>query len=196
MKLQIQCLLLVCTFCLLWLPGLEAAGCSFPDPAPNFVNEQYNGKWYEIGKIQTKGGAFFERKCVCTQLDAFITNSPNWGDGTVDNECREKTVDGDWTNVTATLFDETQEQPGRWLTKVGNFGGPANYTIIAFEEDDYAVEYDCTTSSLGVTNYCIHVLSRAPTMDEDVFNKLMQDANDKGLNPQNLPIQMTLQEGC
>ena len=193
-KFLILCI--CCVAMIILLPGLNAAGCSFPAPAANFENEKYNGKWYEIGKIQTKGGAFFERKCVCTQLDAVITNEPNWGDGVVDNECRENSVDGSWTNVSATLFDEDQEEPGRWLTKVGNYGGAANYTIIAFEEDDYAVEYDCKTSSLGVTNYCIHVLSRIPTMDPEVFNKLMQDANDKGLNPQNLPVQMTQQEGC
>ena len=188
---------LICVLLTLSLPAFHASGCSFPDPAPNFANEKYNGKWYEIGKIQTKGGAFFERNCVCTQLNASITNIPTWGDGIVDNECREKTIDGDWTNVTATLFDEDEEQPGRWLTKVGDYGGqPANYTIIAFEEDDYAVEYDCTTSSLGLTNYCIHVLSRTPTMDQEVFDKLMQDAINRGLNPQDLPIQMTQQEGC
>lgn len=133
---------------------------------------------------------------MCTQLDANITNDPNWGDGFVENECRDKTVDGDWTNVTATIYDESQEVPGRWMTKVSNFGSPASYTIIAFEDNDYAVEYDCTTSKLGITNYCIHVLSRVPTMDGDVFNKLIQYANDLGLNPNDLPVKMTVQEGC
>ena len=59
------------------LPFLHMAAastCSFPDPAPNFKNEDYVGRWFEIGKIQTKGGAFFERNCVCTELGISITN--------------------------------------------------------------------------------------------------------------------------
>ena len=37
---------------------------------------------------------------------------------------------------------------------------------------------------------------RTPTMDDDLFNSLVQDAEAKGLNPQNLPVTRTLQEGC
>ncbi len=49
--------------------------------------QRYKGTWYEIGKIQTKGGAFFERNCVCTQLSVSITNEAT-GDGIADNDCR------------------------------------------------------------------------------------------------------------
>ena len=142
-----------------------------------------------------RGGAFFEKDCVCTQLDANITNLPNYGDGYVDNECRYKTVDGEWTNITATLFDEDPDTLGRWLTQVGG-GSPANYTIIAIKSDEYSVEYDCKTSSLGITNYCIHVMSRTPTLSEDTFKHLIEMAESLGLNPQQLPYTMTIQEGC
>ena len=37
----------------------SAGGCNFPDPAKGFTHEGYEGRWFEIGKIQTKGGAFF-----------------------------------------------------------------------------------------------------------------------------------------
>ena len=80
--------------------------CSFPDPAKEFTNERYEGRWYEIGKIQTKGGAFFERNCVCTSLDVTIIDKTT-GDGIANNDCREKTVDGKWTNVTGTLTFDT-----------------------------------------------------------------------------------------
>ena len=82
--------------------------------------------------------------------------------------------------------------PGRWLETINT--NTVNYTVIAIS-DDYAVEYDCGTS-VGITNYCIHVMSRKPTLDQDTFNKLIQMAEDMGLNPQQLPVQMTKQEGC
>jgi len=165
--------------------------CSFPAPAKGFEASKYEGKWYEIGKVQTKGGAFFERKCVCTQLDVTINDQQSL-DGIAVNECRESTVDGKWTNVTGQLTDADINQPGRWLETI--YGSPVNYTVI-YMDDDYSVEYDCGTS-LGITNYCIHILSRTTTMPKAKFDELMKMAEDMGLNPQNLDVQMTLQEGC
>jgi len=167
--------------------------CSFPEPDKAFTNAAYEGRWFEIGKIQTSGGAFFERNCVCTELQIKISNSPNLGDGIADNDCRYKTTDGRWTNATGALSEEDPNVPGRWLETIGQ-GSPVNYTVIALGSD-FAVEYDCGTS-LGITNYCIHVMSRTSTMDSDQFDELMQLANAMGLNPQNLPIIMTKQDGC
>mmetsp|Transcript_18541 Transcript_18541/g.31045 ORF Transcript_18541/g.31045 Transcript_18541/m.31045 type:complete len:188 (-) Transcript_18541:1180-1743(-) len=172
---------------------ISGFSCSFPPPDENFTNKKYEGKWYEIGKIQTKGGAFFERNCVCTQLGIEITN-PTTGDGIADNDCRYKEVDGRWTNVTGKLTNEDMTQPGKWLESIGS-APPVNYTVISIG-DDYSVEYDCGTSDLGITNYCIHVMSRTPTMDSDKFDELVQMAEDMGLNPQELEVKMTKQEGC
>lgn len=167
--------------------------CSFPEPAVGFTNEKYSGRWFEIGKIQTKGGAFFERNCVCTQIGIEITNEGT-GDGIADNDCRYKTVDGKWTNVTGTLYGEDMSNPGRWLEQIGS-GSPVNYTVIALDED-FSVEYDCTTSSAGVTNYCVHIMSRTPEMDEETFQQFVDMAESMGLNPQGLPVTITKQEGC
>eukprot|EP01035_Chromulina_nebulosa_P023250 gene23250-30137_t len=110
------------------------------------------------------------------------------------NKIASLTVDGPWTNMTGILYNEDLSKPGKWLE---NFGyGDVNYTIIAIQEDEYAVEYDCTTSALGVTNYCIHVVSRTRTMDIDLFNSLIEKAENMGLNPNRLPVQMTTQDGC
>lgn len=172
---------------------VHSSQCSFPAPAANFKNEDYTGKWYEIGKVQTAGGAFFERKCVCTELNIAINNDPGYGDGYADNDCRKSEVDGKWTNATGALTNEDPQEPGRWLETIG-VGSPVNYTVIALGSD-YAVEYDCGTS-FGITNYCIHVMSRTRTMDETQFKELMQMAFDMGLNPNDLDIKMTLQDGC
>ena len=172
--------------------GSDASGCSYPSPADSFTNEAYEGVWFEIGKIQTFGGSIFEKDCVCTTLVISEKNATA-GEYYADNDCRDKTVDGPWTNVTGLLYNEDFSTPGRWLEKLDY--GSVNYTVISIG-DDYAVEYDCTTSSLGVTNYCIHVMSRTRTMDTDLFTELIDYAEGLGLNPQNLPVVMTTQEGC
>jgi apolipoprotein D and lipocalin family protein len=168
-------------------------GCSFPAPASSFTFEGYSGEWFEIGKIQTKGGAFFEKDCVCTELNIQVTNAST-GEALADNDCRYQTVDGKWTNMTGTLYNPSNP-PGRWLETFNGGVSAVNYTVIALDKD-YAVEYDCATSSFGITNYCIHVMSRTRTMEEDTFNKLFSMAEAMGLNPQGLPIQRTLQQGC
>ena len=81
---------------------------------------------------------------------------------------------------------------GRWLETIYS---TVNYTVISIG-DDYAVEYDCGTSFLGVTNYCIHVMSRTREMDADLFQSLIDEAEKMGLNTEGLPVKMTLQEGC
>ncbi len=166
------------------------AGCSFPAPDNKFKYELYNGKWFEIGKIQTKGGAFFEKDCVCTELNIQTLNYTT-GDALADNDCRYQTIDGKWTNVTGTLYNSNP--PGKWLEKIYE-GNPVNYTVIAIDEN-YAVEYDCGTS-FGITNYCVHVMSRTRTMDDELFNSLIQMAEDMGLNPQGLQVTHTKQDGC
>ena len=70
-----------------------------------------------------------------------------------------------------------------------------NYTVIAIGED-YAVEYDCTENSRGVVNYCVHVMSRGRTMNQTLFDSLIKQAEELGLNSQALPVQMTLQKEC
>jgi apolipoprotein D and lipocalin family protein len=169
----------------------------FQDPDPNFTHDRYQGVWYEIGKIQTAGGAFFEKDCVCTQIGINITNDET-GDGFADNDCRSKTTDGSWTNATGTLYNENPYKKGKWLESFtfGPFtGAPVNYTVIAIG-DDYAVEYDCGTSFGFITNYCIHILSRTRTMDKNLFDDLIQQAEEMGLNPNDLDVTYTQQEGC
>ena len=184
---------MLCVIASLMMQSLvvHGQGCQFPDPAVNFKNQQYVGEWFEIGKIQTKGGAFFEKDCVCTELNVAFTNLTS-GDATVDNDCRSKVVDGPWTNITGILSGENILKPGKWEEEIN--GSFVNYTVIYIDEDS-SIEYDCGTS-LGVTNYCIHVLSRGRTMPTAKFNQLMAYAQGLGLNTNDLPITMTTQAGC
>jgi hypothetical protein len=62
--------------------------------------------------------------------------------------------------------------------------------------EEYSVEYDCGSSLLTGTNYCVHFLARKPSMSPDVLNYLIDKVNEENLNQKNLPLQMTKHEGC
>eukprot|EP01100_Stratorugosa_tubuloviscum_P015382 TRINITY_DN8812_c0_g1_i1.p1 TRINITY_DN8812_c0_g1~~TRINITY_DN8812_c0_g1_i1.p1 ORF type:complete len:193 (+),score=83.09 TRINITY_DN8812_c0_g1_i1:55-633(+) len=165
--------------------------CSNPDPAPGFKLENYEGIWYEIAKIQTSGGAFFERNCVCTYL-----NVTEVGTGKVradvDNVCRNKSPTGETIIASAQLINENP--PGKFQETFGPGLPTVSYTIITLEQE-YSVEYDCGESNFA-TNYCVHFMSRKPTLNSTILNQLIAQAEDLGLNPLNLPVKYTLQDGC
>ncbi len=94
------------------LPGASADGCSHPPPAAGFNQSQYRGVWYEIAKIQTAGGAFFEKDCVCTQLNVRADAGGPASNLLVDNLCRKDTPAGELLNFTGTLQNATA--PGQW----------------------------------------------------------------------------------
>jgi hypothetical protein len=54
-------------------------------------------------------------------------------------------------------------------------------------DENYAVTYDCNTVA-GITNYCIHVISKNPHVDRTTIDRLAKIALDLGLNKNNLPI--------
>ncbi len=101
------------------------------------------------------------------------------------------------------LADLTQggAEGGHWIEQYFPGGPAASYNIIIAGTDargvDYAVEYDCSTGVFG-DNYCLHFLSREPSgFDPVLLDTLVQKTTvSMGLNPQNRPLNHTLQEGC
>jgi apolipoprotein D and lipocalin family protein len=214
-----------------------AQSCMAAPPQAGFAPAQYEGTWYEVGKIQTFGGAIFESSCVCTQL--IVTAAPGGaaGDAAVLNSCRDKTPAGAFINASAQLVN--MAPPGHWdetflppICKVfvncawrrrcalcaarspsrADFSAAlsvislctpapahsADTVILAGKEGDeeYSVEYDCSGEGPLLNNYCIHILSRKPTMSAGLVAKLVNTSLGMGLNTQNLPFNFTRQEGC
>ena len=63
--------------------AVSADQCMKPEPDASFTNAAYEGTWYEVGKIQTPGGAAFQKDCVCDALK-FHSELPavsGWGGG-------------------------------------------------------------------------------------------------------------------
>ena len=43
-------------------------------------------------------------------------------------------------------------------------------------DEDTAIEYDCNTSFLGITDYCVHFMSRNPEINPEKLQKMMEFA--------------------
>ncbi|KAL8611906.1 hypothetical protein ACOMHN_061987 [Nucella lapillus] len=71
-----------------------------------------------------------------------------------------------------------------------------DYTVI-FLDDDFAIEYNCSSVFGFFTNYCIHIMARQPHPDYARVQELQAFAEGQlVLNTQNLPYQPTMQDGC
>ncbi len=116
---------------------------------------------------------------MCTQLNIIE------GAGTkyqADNICRNKTPSGKITSALADLKDENPS--GHFKESFAALAPSVDYTIILMGErngEEYSVEYDCSSNLFG-TNYCVHFLSRASTMSEDLLNYLIGEVNALDLN--------------
>lgn len=188
------------TLLLLVICAVAAANaqCVYAPPQKGFVPSYYNGTWYEIGRIQTPGGAIFQETCVCTILKPSVDASLNYN-GTVNNSCRFLTPTGKGVNLISTLYD--MRLPGQWEQVFSfPFAPSVNYTILEHGVDattgvEFSVEYDCGTALFG-TNYCIHILARQPTITDDLRLRLIAKAEAYGINTQSLPFVHTKQDGC
>jgi len=178
--LQKACLLLalVCS--------IEAT-CLHPPLPADYVNIKYQGGWYEIGRIQTPGGAFYQRNCVC-DVALFNFENPISGNGNVTYVCRNQTVDGVLTPISGLLI--AGEIPGNFNQVLYS---AVDYNVIWLDEDS-AIEYDCGKPFFE--EYCIHFMSRTPMLHPEKFEAMMNFTIELGLNTRNLEYKPVLQEGC
>ncbi|XP_063606151.1 uncharacterized protein LOC134781068 [Penaeus indicus] len=166
--------------------------CLNPELDGTYTNELFNGTWYEIGKIQTAGGAYFQQGCMCDVTQVTLQD-PVVGNGTVTYTCRKDSVDGAEESATARLiYDGT---PGHFLQDYSYPFSPAlNYNVVYLDEDS-AIEYDCG-KLLGVGNYCVHFMSRQPTMAAEKLQALKDLVDAMGLNTDGLEYEAIKQDGC
>ncbi|XP_070196836.1 apolipoprotein D-like [Littorina saxatilis] len=168
--------------------------CKAPPPSANFTMKGYSGMWYEVGKVQTAGGAYFEKDCVCTTIDVQPIAASTTGDATAVNSCRKLSPTGQFLNATGSLTE--QVTPGKWKEGLFVFVPKVDYTVI-YLDDEFAIEYDCSTFLGLLTNYCIHIMARHPTANQTRVQQLLTFAEGQlGLNTDNLPFQPTKQDGC
>ena len=185
----------------LLLPLASAQNCSAPPPAKNFDYKTMNGAWYEIMRVQTAGGNLLQQFCACTQL-VFSDDEGNktLGNKDVLNSCRFETPSGAFINATSYLID--MGPTGHFNEVYFPGGPPASYNFILAGVDsrgvNYLVEYDCSNNAIFGDNYCIHLLSRAPTgFPQALLDEIIVETTIvMGLNPQLRPVNITMQAGC
>ena len=202
-----HCFFLLCVNVLM----VTAQVCKTPSPPPadTFNLSSFWGNWYEIARIQTAGGNAIQQFCACTNLiytPAANTNSSDLSNTDVTNSCRFETASGFWLNASSYLIDGGAEG-GHWVETYcppGLSGCPlASYNVIIEGNDTrgvpYFVEYDCSTSIIGESNYCLHFLSREPLgFDTNLLQALIYNTTVlMKLNPENRVVNITMQdEGC
>jgi len=88
-----------------------AASCSNPPTEPTYSVSKYEGKWYEVAKYQTAGGAYFERNCTCTEINIKKqdNNNVNAYQGCVRN--------GNRVMINATLIPTATN--GQYIERIG-----------------------------------------------------------------------------
>jgi len=173
-----------------------AEKCLHPPPAANFSNSLYSGRWYEVGKYQTLGGSIFQQGTVCT-IATYDPYNMEDGGGDIGYSSRKHDPYGDFVNATGTLT--VVDEPGHFLQELFFFGfaGPAvDYNVVWLDEET-AIEYDCNEHILGVVDYCVHFMSRTPSIKPEKLSELLTFVNEMGLNPHGLDYQGGEgQEGC
>lgn len=167
------------------LLGTFALPCANPPPAAHFALPNYLGVWYEVAKYQTVGGGIFEHGCKCTKIDVSVDS------GNVIRAEQSCIKNSKNSTVDAVLIPDGPE--GKFQEKI--FVSKVGYWVIYLDKDN-AIEYDCSTSDLGITNYCIHLMSRTPETTPQTIKRLSDFALNLGLNKNNLDIQITEQAGC
>ena len=171
-----------------------AEKCMHPDPATNFDDALYAGRWYEVGKYQTAGGAIFQKGTECTIATYKPFEEQNSG-GDIGYSSRKQN-DGSWVNATGFLVP--LERPGHFSQTLDFFGiegAPVDYNVIWLDEDS-AIEYDCNEHILGLLDYCVHFMSRTPTLAPEKFDAMVEFVLASGLNAHELEYAQGVQEGC
>ena len=113
----------------------------------------------------------------------------------VSNICNRNSPTGPLVVFNETLTTNIGPPDGHYNASFMPGVPTASYNIILMETNVYSVEYDCT-HEFGVTNYCVHILSRTTTLNSTVVTQILQYVQQLDLNTAKLDYVQTKQEQC
>jgi apolipoprotein D and lipocalin family protein len=156
--------------------GLELASCSKvpvqEDPPLQVVEhvdiKRYLGEWYEIARYPHS----FEENCYAVTADYALRDD---GSIQVTNRCREGSLEGELDEVvgTANIVDSKTNAKLRVTFFWPIYG---DYWIIDLDKDyQYAIVSESKRQYLWI-------LSRTPTMDESLYEKLTAKLKKNGFD--------------
>ncbi len=164
----------------LFMVTLQAA--TEPLPVVKKVElERYMGKWHEIARLPM----FFQRNCM-SEITAQYSLRP---DGKVDvvNQCREKGGSLSTARGMAKVFEKETNAKLK-VTFFWPFSG--NYWIL-----DLGPNYEYAMVEEPRRNY-LWILSRAPGMEESLYQKLVLKAKNLGFDTSQLIRRTQANEFC
>jgi apolipoprotein D and lipocalin family protein len=153
-----------------------AGGCNAFNPPLEVVAKvdlgSYTGRWYEIARYPNS----FERGCVGVTADYSLRQ-----DGRINvlNTCREGSLEGNVRTIegVARVVDSSTNAKLA-VTFFGPFEG--DYWILELGNDyEYAVVGDPSRKFLWI-------LSREPTLDENLYDDIVSRLPEKGYDPERL----------
>ncbi len=168
--------------------GILAFGCAAAltaaekkplEVVPHVDLQRYLGTWYEIATIPQS----FQKGCVGVTAEYALRPD---GDITVINTCRQGTLDGKVRQAKAKAWVVDKKTNAKLKVR---FFWPftGDYWIIGLD-----AEYQWAIVGHPGRNY-FWILSRAPQMDDGLYNELLRLAADKGYDLGR--IKKTLQPG-
>ena len=157
-----------------------ALGSIFPRVVDDVDLPQFLGKWYQIASTNPS----FQRDCLCVTAEYELKDN---GNVQVTNSCRKGSVDGELDVAVGEARPTIN--PAKLNVSFGGFSLPfSNYWIV-----DLAEDYSYAVVSTPLRNP-IWVLSRTPTMDDEIFAGITDRLKDQKFFLRRL--QPTVQEGC
>lgn len=139
-----------------------------PQPVASVDLKRYTGRWYEIASFPQR----FQRGCHCTTADYTLSDK---GYIIVENRCNKDSVNGKLSYIKGKAFVE--ENSGNAKLKV-QFFWPFRGKYWIFDLADnysYAV--------VGHPNHeYLWILSRTRSMDEKVYNQILERIAEKGFD--------------
>jgi len=143
---------------------------------------RYSGTWYEIARLPM----WFQRDCVASQAIYTLLLNGNVG---VKNQCLTTSGDQKQAQGVATVVDENTNAKlyvvfDNWAAKLFSSWGSAptegNYWILY-------LDLDYRTALVGTPDReYLWVLSRTPTLDKAIYEKLVSLGKQKGYLTANL----------
>jgi apolipoprotein D and lipocalin family protein len=165
-------------FILLNLITVNSMKAQLLQTVPNVDVKKYMGKWYEIASYPQR----FQKGCHCTTAEYTLSDK---GYVIVENRCKKDSCSGKQSYIKGKAFVE--KNSGNSKLKVQFFWPlKAKYWII-----DLAEDYSYAVVSHPNMKY-LWILSRAPKMNEPVYNQILSRLKEKGFDLNKIQVTQQL----
>ncbi len=157
--------LMACVMCIMGGCACSTSGKYADQTVPSVDLKRYMGRWYAVASLP----AWFQEDCFCVMAEYTLEKDHV----KVVNSCRKGAPDGAMKVSTAKAY--VVPGTGNAQLKVQFFWPfKGDYWIIALDD-----EYQWAVVGHPCRNY-LWIMSRTPTMDQKIYDMLVETAESKG----------------